>query len=1220
MHRGPVLLSLAGFGLCVALTPAARALDVPLTVTAREAAPRPGTIVTSGVPFAKGALGSPALVRLLQGASEVPLQARRTASWPDGSVRWLLLDFPVDLPAAPASIALTLRTGAAPAPVSGIIVDDQPGTLTVRTGAATIAFQKTDFVLRALPFEVGSDGTTYRAVPEQWTIEEPGPVKAVIRVEGRFASESGSSLGSSLVRFRARLTFWRNDTTVRAAVTFQNRGPFCWEAGGCTRAPDVVLDSARLGTSLLPAGGRFVFGPGVEKTWDVSVAGSGTAALLDTRYRADGTLAEGSVPPAPLAVAPPAYVVSTAAWGPMALPVTGLPADRQEDFDRFEKLHRALVVPADVENPPGLSGTTIWSHLSRDLASWNDYGDLRWDGNGCGTLSGNHYDWSFGMALHFLRTGRLEFADAARLFARHEEDFDVYHTAADGNAFSFQKNWEDRPSHDTPDNCFGGGRPTHTWSQGYALHWLLTGDPRGKDAFDEIQEGVRLYVYESFSGEGHVSTSEIRTQGWLTDNLVARYRIEPDALLRTSSYGDKSIPHAIQDVLEDVFAREAAAGSQGFVINGETWEADYPHGRAPLQHLYFLEPALSAYQEVFKGRDASTAGRLLGLMSRMVGWLSSVGYGGDTNVAGLYRPRQIPFLFDSRQPVDGQGQGQILYGLMAANAAAFVAGETGRPELLDQARLWFRDAVRYSLAIGGDSYGEPGTRSATSYASSIFVGTESKVHGWINRFGQRLLAAERGVTLFVPVVLDLSGLNGSRYTTELTVTNRGAGEARATFAYTAFAGGGSGSTTTPLALPPGRQVVLPDALAFLASHGVPVPGEGSRGGTLRVRIDGLASPGDASVLARTTTPAPSEAPLGRAGLAYAAVPDALLPAGPVRICGLRQTAADRSAVALQNAGTDGDVTLRVSLFGSGATAPAATFEATLAPGGFTQPTLPDLGATGATFLARVERIGGSAPWFAYGVVNDNETNDGSFVPPLPDTAAGPVVLPVAVEAGGFTTEVVFTELSGTRQTLHLTYAAAAVDGGATRLDIDLEPHEQRVVPALVAWLRELRAPGVGAPGPAFAGPLLVDAPGALAVTARTLAADPLGRGRYGLAYPAPPAAALPSSAVFLDGLRQGDATRTNLALVNPGAASAGYRVELFSGATGAKVAETTETLAPLGFLQIGRVLSTLAPGVADGYARVTPLSGASFAAYAVLNDGENPGERTGDGAFVAASR
>jgi hypothetical protein len=363
------------------------------------------------------------------------------------------------------------------------------------------------------------------------------------------------------VRFRARLVFWRNDGAVRATATFQNRGPFCWDGWDCTRAPAVVLSRASFGAVLLPTGGPYVFGQGAERSWDVRFpAGGGAAALVDARFAADGTLAPGSSPPAPLASASPAYVASTGAWGRIGLPASGLPAERQADFDRFEKLQRAKVLPADLEDPPNLAGITIWQHLAPDLASWNDYGDLRWAGNGCGTLSGNHYDWSYGMALQYLRTGRLPFLDAARLFARHEEDLDVYHSADDGPAFNFQKQWEDRPSHDSPDNCFGGGRPTHTWTQGYALHWLLTGDPRGREVFDELQEGIRQYLYESFSGEGNVSTSELRTHGWLVENLVARYRVDPSATLPTSSYGPKTIPRAIQDVLSDVFAREAAAG------------------------------------------------------------------------------------------------------------------------------------------------------------------------------------------------------------------------------------------------------------------------------------------------------------------------------------------------------------------------------------------------------------------------------------------------------------------------------------------------------------------------------------------------------------------------------------------------------------------------------------------------------------------------------------
>jgi len=1222
LPRVPAALPLARSAVFLALAAPAAALEVPLVVTAREAAPRQGAVVTSGVPFAKGAFADPSLVRLLRGAAELPLQARRTASWPDGSVRWLLADFPLDLPAAPASVSLLLRTGNAPAPVAGVTVDDRPDALTVRTGAATIVLAKSELVLRGSRFEVVSGGTTWRAVPESWVIEEPGPVKAVVRVEGRLASEAGARLGSELVGFRARLTFWRDDAAIRAAVTFRNRGPFCWDAAACTRAPDVVLEEARLGSTLLPAGGRYVFGPGVERTWDVVVAGDGAASSRETRYRADGSLAAGSVPPPPLAVAPAAYVVSTGAWGPMALPPAGLPADRQEDFDRFEKLHRALVVPSDVEDPPGLRGTTVWAHLAQDLASWNDYGDLRWDGNGCGTLSGNHYDWSYGMALHFLRTGRLEFADAARLFARHEEDLDVYHTAADGPAFSFQKNWEDRPSHDSPDNCFGGGRPTHTWSQGYALHWLLTGDPRGKDAFDEVQEGVRLYLYEAFSGEGRVSTSEIRTQGWLADNLVARWRIEPDAVLPTSSFGAKSIPRAIQDVLEDVFAREAAAGGAGFVVNGEEWEADYPHGRAPLQHLYFLEPALSAYEEVFRGRDAAYAARLLGLATRMVSWIGSVTYGGDTDASGLYRPRQVPFLFDARRPVEGQEQGQVLYGLMAANAAAFVAGEAGRPDLLEAARRDFRDAVRYALAIPGDARGEPSVRSPASYASSVFTGTESKVHGWLSRFGQRLLAAERGTTLFVPVVLDLPGLNGSRYTTELTLTNRGAGEARATFSYVAFAGGGSGSTTTPLALPPGRQVVVPDTLAFLAARGVPVPAEGARGGTLRVSFDGLASPGDAAVLARTTTPSGT----GRAGLAYPAPRAQDLVAEKAVVYGLRESAADRTNLALLSGATAGTTACRPTLVSEGRTH-VLPEDVSLAPGEWVQ-LGSVLGRAGfASGWAVVERVSGPGPFWAYAVFNDNGTNDGSYVAPSARVRpAGTVVVPAVVETPSFESELVLANPGSAAVTARLLWVETLATGKPRRFE-SVEPvaaGAQRILPSFVDRLRQRLVP-VGGRGASYSGALFVtfetaDGRPAQGYAGARTAAPAAGGGGFGLFTPGASLGECAHREAWLFGLRQDAAVRTNLALVNAGedGTDVTLRYEVFDADTGRKVGTSRDlVLGPGAWLQVDRVL--LGYALREGYVRVSRVSGVErFLAYAVVNDGASPGgPGTHDGSYVA---
>ena len=70
-----------------------RAGELRLTVDWGGASrPRPFP-VTGGVPLAKGALKDPRAARLVAHGRAVPLQTEALARWPDGSVKWLLLDF-----------------------------------------------------------------------------------------------------------------------------------------------------------------------------------------------------------------------------------------------------------------------------------------------------------------------------------------------------------------------------------------------------------------------------------------------------------------------------------------------------------------------------------------------------------------------------------------------------------------------------------------------------------------------------------------------------------------------------------------------------------------------------------------------------------------------------------------------------------------------------------------------------------------------------------------------------------------------------------------------------------------------------------------------------------------------------------------------------------------------------------------------------------------------
>jgi len=497
------------------------ALDIDLTVTNREQRAKTAEPITSGIPFAEGVLADAQHLQLLAAGSAIPAQFHAAARWPDGSVRWLHLDFQCDL-AAGETRNLVLRTDVLPEVVTGIELLDQGGSYRINTGSHEFVVAKNELSLFGRYFEVVHGGSTYRAGPDagRWQVETSGPLKTMLRAEGAWYAD-GSLLRDDLIRFRARMIFHRGKGEARLLLTFQNNNSFGWDLELGTGAPELVISAARFGVDLLPDG-SYVFGSGVEKTWEVQ-ASADSAVLLDSRYRADGSLESGFSPPPALALASPDYYAATGAWGLIAPPPLVGDAELQEDLDRFEKLQRAKVIQADVEDQPGREGISAWGHLAQDIDSWNRYGGLLWGGS-YGPVSDNHYDWVYGMYLQLMRTGLLQFADAARVFAKHELDFAIYHTAADGPAYNYQKNWESRPSNDSPDNVFGPGRPSHTWLQGYALHYLLTGDPRGKDGYEELREGLRQYVYESFNGEGYLRTRELRIPGWITENLAAMWR------------------------------------------------------------------------------------------------------------------------------------------------------------------------------------------------------------------------------------------------------------------------------------------------------------------------------------------------------------------------------------------------------------------------------------------------------------------------------------------------------------------------------------------------------------------------------------------------------------------------------------------------------------------------------------------------------------------------
>lgn len=518
------------------------------------------------------------------------------------------------------------------------------------------------------------------------------------------------------------------------------------------------------------------------------------------------------------------------------------------------------------------------------------------------------------------------------------------------------------------------------------------------------------------------------------------------------------------------------------------------------------------------------------------------------------------------------------------------------------------------------SAGDPGT--------VVLDVVEKNAKGCDSPMG-RLEIPVKGLTAtrLAPIVLDVAGPGGQRYTTELVLSNPSPSPVRVDVLYTAATSlnaAGSGSTFETLAA--GRQRIIPDVRAWLRAKGLHVPSDGSsQGGALRVTFDGVAAGWTPSASSRTTI---ASGP-GRAGLSMPAVDPDTATASKVWLFGLRETAADRSNVALVNAGVEGSVDLRVSLYsGEGASVPRHVLPTVrLAAGQWLQLNTVLRTAGFASGYALVERIAGTAPFHAYAVFNDNLTNDGSAVPATPvNRVPGPQVVPVVVETGSFNSELVLANpgIKAIRARLWFTESLANPGGYSMGgVTIDLAPGEQKILPGILA---ELRRRGL------VIVPANRDYAGTLAVTfsaggeaadgwagARTATAGE-GAGRYGLfcAAQSPNAS---TNDVWLFGLLHHAEARTNLALVNAAAnlGAVTLRYSVYDGVTGTKVGTSDPvTLGPGAWTQLNAVLSKWK--VENGYLRIERVEGtAPFLAYAVVNDGGIPGKGTGSGSFVEMS-
>jgi hypothetical protein len=201
--------------------------------------PTASTGVSWGVPWPQGSVRSGERFGLTASGKGLPLQSWPLAYWPDGSIKWT--GFAAVIPAGMAgSASLSLGTGADTSTGNGVTVKNDGKLIVVDTGAMQCAIPLSGpniiqsmklggkdiagagqlvCILQNGPENNPEDSPSrerYLSEVKHVTVEQQGPVRAVVKIEGM---HRGTSSKREWLPFTVRLYFYSGQTSVRVVHT-----------------------------------------------------------------------------------------------------------------------------------------------------------------------------------------------------------------------------------------------------------------------------------------------------------------------------------------------------------------------------------------------------------------------------------------------------------------------------------------------------------------------------------------------------------------------------------------------------------------------------------------------------------------------------------------------------------------------------------------------------------------------------------------------------------------------------------------------------------------------------------------------------------------------------------------------------------------------------------------------------------------------------------------
>lgn len=509
-------------------------------------------------------------------------------------------------------------------------------------------------------------------------------------------------------------------------------------------------------TTFEPQFEHYTFEAGRHKTYEMIIR-----FYSDSEDNQTQTISKSMESPL-VALPDSAWVAETKALG--LIGPSGIESDdieMKEALERFERFQTSTVYEDDsyngvaipnirTRNPP----VNEWERQSM-FFNWANFGDLLWmNHQPCST----HYDWTYKMLLHYIRTGKRRLFDVGVEMAKHRYDIDQYHgerSSTDGmHKWANHLQFYEKDSNGSTKGKIS--KPTHNWNGGIILYYLLTGDRKSLEAAEENSKGILNHFGDgglfnaSYQGKPH----ELRSEGWSMLNLVEIYRVT----------GEQKYLDVAKNIAKNrVMYTEQQSGGRGVILGGTPpsplhdricgivdcecveLDTDCYNVMLPLMLAYTSEGLIAVHHE--------TQDKELGdMLIRTGNFLKDeMLFGGDYNEDGLYRTLRTANVW-VKEDIDGSirlgsghsnsyhyGFASPIYTLFWSNLFAYAYRLTKNSEYLDWARKCFKDMMFHHISQG---YVDPGQRDMITFKDNMWGSTHTKVHGWIGRTNQVYLNTE----------------------------------------------------------------------------------------------------------------------------------------------------------------------------------------------------------------------------------------------------------------------------------------------------------------------------------------------------------------------------------------------------------------------------------------------------------------------------------------------